>query len=87
MLEDTLVSGYARLAAETPRRRIDLEVRALDVVLAALFGLLLLPVALAIAAAILVADGRPVLYRGQRVGRHGHFFTIAKRSTRASGAG
>ena len=29
-LEDTLVGGYRRLAAETPRRRIDIELRALD---------------------------------------------------------
>jgi lipopolysaccharide/colanic/teichoic acid biosynthesis glycosyltransferase len=77
-LEDTLVGGYTRLAAETPRRRIDFELRALDVLFAAVFGLLLLPVALVIAAAIAVADGRPVLYRGDRVGRHGHFFTIVK---------
>ncbi|HZT53228.1 MAG TPA: sugar transferase, partial [Gaiellaceae bacterium] len=26
----------------------------------------------------LVTDGRPVLYRGERVGRHGHFFTMVK---------
>jgi lipopolysaccharide/colanic/teichoic acid biosynthesis glycosyltransferase len=77
-LEDTLVGGYTRLAAETPRRRIDFELRALDVLFAAVFGLLFLPVALVIAAAIAVADGRPVLYRGDRVGRHGHFFTIVK---------
>jgi lipopolysaccharide/colanic/teichoic acid biosynthesis glycosyltransferase len=42
-LEDTLVRGYRRLAAETPRRRIDIELRALDLVLAAFFGLILLP--------------------------------------------
>jgi lipopolysaccharide/colanic/teichoic acid biosynthesis glycosyltransferase len=77
-LEDTLVGGYTRLAAETPRRRIDFELRALDALLAALFGLLFLPVGLMIAAVIAVADGRPVLYRGERVGRHGHFFTIVK---------
>jgi lipopolysaccharide/colanic/teichoic acid biosynthesis glycosyltransferase len=77
-LEDTLVSGYSRLAAEAPRRRIDVELRLLDVFFAALFGILLLPAAAAIAVAILVGDGRSVLYRGQRVGRHGHFFTIYK---------
>jgi lipopolysaccharide/colanic/teichoic acid biosynthesis glycosyltransferase len=77
-LEDTLVRGYTRLAAETPRRRIDLELRALDLLFAALFGLLLLPVGLAIAAAVLVTSGRPVLYRGERVGRSGRFFTMFK---------
>jgi lipopolysaccharide/colanic/teichoic acid biosynthesis glycosyltransferase len=77
-LEDTLVGGYTRLAAETPRRRIDLELRALDALFAVLFGLLLLPLGLGIAAAIALSDGRPVLYRGERVGRHGRFFTIVK---------
>ena len=33
-LEDTLVSGYARLASDAPNRRIDLELRVLDIALA-----------------------------------------------------
>ena len=65
-LEDTLVSGYTRLAAESPRRRIDVELRLLDVAFAACFGVLLLPVAAVIALLVLVTSGRPVLYRGQR---------------------
>ena len=77
-LEDTLVGGYRRLAAETPRRRIDIELRVLDLLFAAVFGLLLLPVALVIALLLLVTSGRPVLYRGERVGRGGHFFTMLK---------
>jgi lipopolysaccharide/colanic/teichoic acid biosynthesis glycosyltransferase len=77
-LEDTLVGGYRRLAAETPRRRIDIELRALDIVLAAVFGALLLPVGFVIALAILLSSGRPVLYRGQRVGRGARFFTMLK---------
>jgi lipopolysaccharide/colanic/teichoic acid biosynthesis glycosyltransferase len=77
-LENTLVRGYRRLAAEAPRRRIDVELRAIDVLLALVLGLLLLPVVAAIAIAVLAADGRPVLYRGERVGRHGGFFMILK---------
>src|SRR5579872_7275699 len=77
-LEDTLTSGYRRLAAETPRRRIDVELRILDVLFAVLFGLLVLPLFAVIALTMLVSDGRPVLYRGERVGRHGRFFTIVK---------
>ena len=77
-LEDTLVGGYRRLAAEAPRRRIDIELRALDLVFATFFGLLLLPVALLIAVALVVTSGRPVLYRGQRVGRGARFFTMLK---------
>ncbi len=76
--EDTLVGGYRRLAAETPRRRIDIELRTLDLVFAAIFGVLLLPVALAIALLLLVTSGRPVLYRGERVGRGARFFTMLK---------
>ena len=77
-LEDTLIRGYQRLAAETPHRRTDIELRALDVVFATIFGLLLLPAAAIIAVLVLVTDGRPVLYRGERVGRHGHFFAMWK---------
>jgi lipopolysaccharide/colanic/teichoic acid biosynthesis glycosyltransferase len=77
-LEDTLVRGYTRLAAESPHRRIDAELRLLDFAVSAAFSLLLLPVAAVIAAAILVTDGLPVLYRGERVGRHGRFFRIVK---------
>ena len=77
-LEDTLVRGYRRLAAEAPRRRIDLELRALDLLFAVVFGLLLAPVALVIAAAVLATSGRPVLYRGDRVGRGARFFTMLK---------
>jgi lipopolysaccharide/colanic/teichoic acid biosynthesis glycosyltransferase len=78
VLENTLVRGYRRLAAETPRRRIDVELRALDILFAAAFGLVLLPVGAVIAIAILLASGRPVLYRGERVGRGARFFTILK---------
>jgi lipopolysaccharide/colanic/teichoic acid biosynthesis glycosyltransferase len=85
-LEDTLVSGYTRLAADAPRRRIDVELRALDVVFAAVFGLLLTPVWVLIAGVILVTSGRPVLYRGERVGRAGRFFTIYKFRTLNAGA-
>ena len=77
-LEDTLVGGYRRLAAETPRRRIDLELRALDILFATIFGLLLLPVTALIALALLATSGRPVLYRGERVGRGARFFTMLK---------
>jgi lipopolysaccharide/colanic/teichoic acid biosynthesis glycosyltransferase len=77
-LEDTLISGYTRLAAETPRRRIDVELRVLDAFFAGLFGLLLLPVAAVIGITTLASDGRPILYRGERVGRHGRLFTIVK---------
>ncbi len=77
-LEDTLVRGYRQLAADTPRRRIDVELRTLDLIFCALFGILLAPVALVIALLVLALSGRPVLYRGERVARGGSTFTMLK---------
>ena len=85
-LEETLVRGYVRLATDAANRRIDLELRALDIVLATLFGLAALPVALVIAVIQLIASGRPILYRGERVGRRGHFFEMLKFRTMRPGA-
>ncbi len=85
-LEDTLITGYTRLAADAPHRRIDAELRTLDVVLAALFGLIALPFAIVIALVVLATSGRPVLYRGERVGRRGRFFHMLKFRTMRSGA-
>ncbi len=85
-LEDTLVSGYTRLASEAPHRLVDLELRILDAVLAAFFLILLSPVALVIALLVLATSGRPVLYRGQRVGRRGRFFEMLKFRTLRPGA-
>jgi len=76
--EDTLVRGYRELARETPSRPRDVLLRALAIVLSKLFLLLTLPVAVAIAVIVLVTSGRPVLYRGDRVGRGGRVFTILK---------
>jgi lipopolysaccharide/colanic/teichoic acid biosynthesis glycosyltransferase len=85
-LEETLVRGYVRLAAEAEHRRIDLELRALDIVLGTVFGILALPIALVIAVAQLATSGRPVLYRGERVGRRGRFFQMLKFRTMRPGA-
>jgi lipopolysaccharide/colanic/teichoic acid biosynthesis glycosyltransferase len=85
-LEDTLVNGYTRLASEAPHRLVDVELRALDVLLAAVCLLLLSPIAAAIAVIVLVSSGRPVLYRGQRVGRRGRFFAMLKFRTLRTGA-
>ncbi len=85
-LEDTLVRGYSRLAADSPHRRIDVELRALDLLLGLVFGLLLLPLALVLALVVLATTGRPVLYRGRRVGRGGRFFEMLKFRTLRRGA-
>src|SRR3954470_8454512 len=85
-LEDTLVTGYTQLARATPNRRIDLELRALDVLFSGLFLIVLSPVALVIALLVLATSGRPVFYRGKRVGRGGRFFPMLKFRTLRPGA-
>ncbi|HZS30684.1 MAG TPA: sugar transferase [Gaiellaceae bacterium] len=85
-IEDTLVRGYRQLALETPGRPRDALLRALDVALSALFLVLSLPISLVIALLVLVTSGAPVLYRGERVGRGGHVFTMYKFRTLRRGA-
>jgi lipopolysaccharide/colanic/teichoic acid biosynthesis glycosyltransferase len=83
----TLAEQYSRLASETPGRSgVDLELRTLDLFFSALFLLLALPLALLIGLAILLTGGRPVFYRGLRVGRGGRIFTMTKFRTLRPGA-
>ena len=83
----TLAEHYARLAEEAPARRgRDAALRALDVVLAATFLLVSLPATIGIALALLATGGRPLLYRGERVGRGGRVFTMYKFRTLRPGA-
>jgi lipopolysaccharide/colanic/teichoic acid biosynthesis glycosyltransferase len=77
-IEDTLVRGYRQLAQQTPGRRQDGAIRALDLVLSALFLVLSLPISLSIALIVLLTSGRPIFYRGERVGRGGQIFTMLK---------
>jgi lipopolysaccharide/colanic/teichoic acid biosynthesis glycosyltransferase len=74
----SFVARFQALAGTSTKRRVDLELRILDVVCAVLFGVLALPIALAIAAVVAGTGGFPVLYRGERVGRSGRVFTILK---------
>ena len=78
MTEDTLVRGYRELARGAKARPRDVLLRGLDVVLSALFLVVMLPLAVVIALILLVTSGRPVLYRGERVGRGGHVFLMLK---------
>ena len=77
-LEDTLVSGYRRLAAETPRRWIDVELRALDILFATIFGLVLLPLAAVLTLLLLVRAAGPCSTAASGSGRGGRFFTMIK---------
>ena len=54
--------------------------------LSAFFLLLSLPLIMPIAVAILVTSGRPLFYRGERVGRGGRVFTMLKFRTLRRGA-
>jgi lipopolysaccharide/colanic/teichoic acid biosynthesis glycosyltransferase len=85
-LENTLITGYTRLASDAPHRRIDLELRVLDILVSLLVGVIALPLGLVISAILLVTSGRPLFYRGQRVGRRGRFFTMLKFRTMKPGA-
>ncbi|HVS13701.1 MAG TPA: exopolysaccharide biosynthesis polyprenyl glycosylphosphotransferase [Thermoanaerobaculia bacterium] len=57
------------------------EKRALDLLVALLLGVVLLPVLLACVAIVRLADGAPVLYRQTRVGRDQRPFTLWKLRT------
>jgi len=84
--EDTLVRGYEELARGTPGRPRDAVLRGLDVVLSAVFLIVALPVAAVIAIGLLATSGRPLFYRGERVGRGGRVFTMVKFRTLNSDA-
>jgi lipopolysaccharide/colanic/teichoic acid biosynthesis glycosyltransferase len=84
---DSLAERFSRLAQETPdRRRVDLELRTLDVILSAFFLLVSLPLTVPIGIANLLSSGRPAFYRGERVGRGGRVFTMTKFRTLRPGA-
>ena len=85
-LEDTLITSYKHLAQASPERGKDRVLRTLDVVLAGLLLLLTLPLTLPIALGMLLTSGRPILYRGERVGRGGHLFEMMKFRTLRPGA-
>jgi lipopolysaccharide/colanic/teichoic acid biosynthesis glycosyltransferase len=76
---ETLAQRYARLAAESPDQRgVDAVLRALDMLFAGAFLLVSLPLSIPIGLVVLAAGGRPLFYRGERVGRHGVVFTMLK---------
>jgi lipopolysaccharide/colanic/teichoic acid biosynthesis glycosyltransferase len=85
-IEDTFIRGYRQLALEAPQRPRDRVLRLLDVTLSAVFLLVALPIVLLLTAVLLVTTGRPILYRGERVGRGGHIFTMLKFRTLKSDA-
>jgi len=75
---ESFVARFEALAGTSTKRRVDVELRILDVFFALVFGLLALPFALLIAVVVAATSGLPVLYRGDRVGQGGRIFTIIK---------
>jgi lipopolysaccharide/colanic/teichoic acid biosynthesis glycosyltransferase len=82
---ESLVVRYARMAHDFEPRPVDAVLRALDVLLAGAALLALSPL-LVLCALGVRASGRPVLYRGVRVGRAGRIFAMYKLRTLKPGA-
>jgi lipopolysaccharide/colanic/teichoic acid biosynthesis glycosyltransferase len=74
---DELAAHYARMAHDFSPRPVDAALRALDIVLGAA-GLVMLAPVLAFCALAVLMSGRPILYRGDRVGRAGTVFRMYK---------
>ena len=75
-----IVERYSHMAHTFERRPVDTALRALDLFIAGTLLLVASPV-LAICALAVRFTGRPVLYRGERVGRGGTVFTMYKLRT------
>lgn len=75
--EAPLVEQYRAMAHSFERRPVDRSLRLLDVTIAGAVLVLAAPV-MAVAALLVLSTGRPILYRGQRVGRAGVVFTMLK---------
>ena len=86
MASDTLTRRFSELTQASPARRRDAVLRALDILLSAFFLLVTLPLTLPIGLLMAVTGGRPLFYRGERVGRGGHTFEMLKFRTLQRGA-
>jgi lipopolysaccharide/colanic/teichoic acid biosynthesis glycosyltransferase len=85
--EGSLAERYARMAHEGfEPRGVDLALRALDIAIASSVLSAASPLIATIAATIRATSGKPVLYRGRRVGRHGVIYTMYKFRTLAPDA-
>ncbi|CAN5152475.1 hypothetical protein BH18ACT12_BH18ACT12_17210 [soil metagenome] len=83
---DSFILRFSDLTEASPPRARDFLLRGLDVTLSCLFLLVSLPITVPIGLAILLTTGRPLFYRGGRVGRGGRVFDMLKFRTLRSGA-
>jgi lipopolysaccharide/colanic/teichoic acid biosynthesis glycosyltransferase len=75
---DSFILRFSELTEGSETRPRDGALRAFDIVLSTFFLLLTLPVTVPIAIVLVATSGRPLFYRGQRVGRGGHVFEMLK---------
>jgi lipopolysaccharide/colanic/teichoic acid biosynthesis glycosyltransferase len=83
---DSFIARFDDLVQGTPKRRVDFELRLLDLLFSALFLLLLAPLAVLLALGLAATSGLPLFYRGERIGRGGRVFTMLKFRTLRRGA-
>ena len=83
---DSFIERFTAIVRGSPKRRVDLELRALDLLLSVLLLLLASPLIALISLAVLATSGRPILYRGERVGKDGRIFEMLKFRTLRPGA-
>jgi lipopolysaccharide/colanic/teichoic acid biosynthesis glycosyltransferase len=83
---DSFIERFARLGHGSPKRRVDLELRLLDIAFATVNLLIALPLMLVIGATLLLTSGAPLFYRGRRVGKDGRIFEMLKFRTLRRGA-
>ena len=83
----SLAEQYSVMASESfAPRRVDIALRGLDLLIAGSALIVLSPLLGLLALATLITSGRPVLYRGARVGRAGRVFVMYKLRTLKPGA-
>jgi lipopolysaccharide/colanic/teichoic acid biosynthesis glycosyltransferase len=75
---DSLILRFSELTAGSETRPRDAALRAFDIALSAFFLLVTLPATVPIALLLILTSGRPLLYRGERVGRGGQVFEMLK---------
>src|SRR5262249_46746782 len=70
------IRRFTALVHGSPKRRVDLQLRALDVTLSAFFLLVVSPLIALIGLLLFLTSGRPLLYPGDRVGQGRPIFAM-----------